>query len=130
MLNRRHFLMSVALLATATVTAAKAATSATFDAAAFAAAQKSGASILIDVSAPWCPTCSAQRPILGELFAKPEYEGLKVFEVDFDSRKDVLRALGVRSQSTLIVYRGATEVGRSVGDTDAASISALLARSI
>ena len=98
--------------------------------AAFAAAQKAGKGILIDVSAPWCPVCQAQQPILSGLFAEPEYKDLVVFEVDFDSRKDVLKALNVRQQSTLIVFKGAVETGRSVGVTDPAAIAALVGKSI
>ena len=128
MLNRRHFLVATALLAASVP--ALAAQPVPFDAAAFAAAQKAGKSILVEVSAPWCPTCQAQKPILGSLFAEPEYRDLVKFEVDFDSRKDVLKDLGVRVQSTLIVYKGATETGRTVGDTNAASIAALLAKAI
>jgi hypothetical protein len=49
-----------------------------------------------------------------------------VFKVDFDEQKDDVRALKAQRQSTLIVYKGETEKGRSVGDTDPASIEALL----
>lgn len=48
-----------------------------------------------------------------------------VFEVDFDSQKDVLRIFGVRQQSTLIGFRGTTERARAVGITDPAAIAAL-----
>ena len=59
-----------------------------------------------------------------------EVQDYVVFEVDFDSKKDVLRTLNVQKQSTLIAYSGTKEVGRSTGDTDAASIEALLAKAI
>jgi hypothetical protein len=48
--------------------------------------------------------------------------------VDFDSQKDAVRKLDARMQSTLVVFRGTVERGRSVGDTSAASIEALLAK--
>ena len=35
-----------------------------FDAASFKAAQSAGDSILVDVFAPWCPTCKAQQQVL------------------------------------------------------------------
>jgi hypothetical protein len=38
----------------------------------------------------------------------------------------VVKSFGARSQSTLIAYKGATETGRSAGDTNAASIESLL----
>jgi len=49
-----------------------------------------------------------------------------VLRVDFDSQKDAVSEFGARIQSTLVVYKGDKEVGRSVGDTDPASIAALL----
>ena len=52
--------------------AALAAESADFDPARFAAAQKEGRAILVDISAPWCPTCRAQKPIIERLTAAPE----------------------------------------------------------
>ncbi len=35
-----------------------------FTQAEFSAAQKDGKPILVDIFAPWCPTCRAQKPIL------------------------------------------------------------------
>jgi hypothetical protein len=48
-------------------------------------------------------------------------------EVDFDTAKDVLKRFRVTQQSTLIVFRGKSEVGRSTGDTNPASIRRLVA---
>ena len=97
-----------------------------FTPAAFAAAKGAGAPILVDVSAPWCPTCKAQHPILSNLEAEPKFKDLVVLDVDFDSQKDVLRALGVRMQSTLIAFKGATETARSTGETRPEPIARLL----
>jgi thioredoxin len=97
-----------------------------FDAAAFAQAQKDGKPILVDIFAVWCPTCRAQNPILTQLTREPKYKDLVVFKIDFDTQKDAVRALKATSQSTLIAYKGETETDRSVGDTNPASIAALL----
>lgn len=97
-----------------------------FDAAAFAQAQKEGKPILVDIFAAWCPTCRAQNPILTQLTREPKYQDMVVFKVDFDTQKDDVRALKAQSQSTLIVYNGETEKGRTVGGTNPASIAALL----
>ena len=105
---------------------AYAAEKATFTKDAFAAAQQQGASILVHVNAPWCPTCRAQLPVLEKLEAAPKYANLKVFSVDFDSQKDAVRALKANSQSTLIVFKGKQETGRLVGETDAKAIEALV----
>ncbi len=104
--------------------------SARYEAAAFDTARKAGKPVLVEVTAPWCPTCKAQKPILADLRAMPKFKDLQVFEVDFDSQKDALRALGVQSQSTLVVFRGGKEVGRSTGDTRKDSIEALLSKAV
>lgn len=97
---------------------------------AFAAAQAKGESILVDISAPWCPTCAAQKPIIDKFAADPRFKDLVIFVVDFDSQKGALRKFGAQSQSTLIVFKGADEVGRSVGSTDAVVIGALLEKAL
>jgi len=50
--------------------------------------------------------------------------------VDFDSMKPVVKQFGAQMQSTLIVFKGAAEQGRSVGDTKQDSIAALLDKSL
>lgn len=97
-----------------------------FDAARFAAAQKAGDPILVDVRAAWCPTCVAQQPILDRLTADPAFKDLVVFTVDFDTQKDIARRFHVQIQSTLIAFKGTRETGRSVGETDAATIERLI----
>ena len=106
--------------------AARAATVQPYQQAAFDAAQKTGEPILIFVEASWCPVCAKERPILQQLYGTPEFANLKVFDVDFDTSKPLLRQLGVQMQSTLIVYHGANETGRMTGATDPAMIKQLL----
>jgi thioredoxin 1 len=101
-----------------------------FTLAAFEKAQASGKSIVVEVSAPWCPTCKVQAPIIESLLTKPEFKNVAVFEIDFDSQKDALRALNVRQQSTLVTFKGKTETGRSTGDTNPASIERLFRAAI
>lgn len=123
---RRLAPMMFLALAVAPPSSAVAAEISPFTPAAFDAAKASGKSILLDVSAPWCPTCKAQHPILAGLEAEPKFKDLVVLNVDFDSQKDVLRSLGVRMQSTLIAFKGSRETARSTGDTRPGSIAHLL----
>jgi thioredoxin 1 len=97
-----------------------------FDAKAFQASQAAGKSILVDVTAPWCPTCRQQRPIVEEI--EKEHPDLVVYEVDFDTAKNALRQFRVQHQSTLIVFKGAKEVARSTGETDPAPLRSLVAK--
>jgi thioredoxin 1 len=129
----RRFLLGAAtgLLTTATTifvsAAAFAAEEQPFTRQGFLAAQNAGKSILVEIHASWCPTCQAQKPILGKLFADPKFKNLTVFRVDFDSQKDEVRNFKARIQSTLITFKGTEEIARSVGDTNADSIADLLA---
>jgi thioredoxin len=127
MMLRRAFLVAMVIGLAIGAFAASAAETKPYAAQNFTAAQKAGKSILIDITAPWCPICRAQKPILAELTADPKFKDLIVFEVDFDNQKDVVRAFNAKSQSTLIVFKGEKEIGRSVGDTHQKSIAALLA---
>jgi thiol-disulfide isomerase/thioredoxin len=97
-----------------------------FDDQSFKQAQAAGKTILVDVTASWCPTCRQQRPIVEQI--EKEKPNLLVYEVDFDTAKDTLKRFRVQQQSTLIVFKGTKEVGRSTGDTDAARIRALVAK--
>ncbi|MBN8980585.1 MAG: thioredoxin family protein [Rhizobiales bacterium] len=99
-----------------------------YDSNAFEKAQAGGKSILIDVTAPWCPTCTRQRPIIQSL--ESSNPKLVVFDVDFDTSKDVLRRFRVQSQSTLILFKGNVEVGRSTGDTNATTITSLVDKAL
>jgi thioredoxin 1 len=58
--------------------------------------------------------------------ARAQFNNLVVFKVDFDNQKADVRALNAQQQSTLIVYKGESEKGRTVGDTDEKSITALV----
>jgi thioredoxin 1 len=133
MLTRRLILSAAlsALAAAALVaTPVLAASPKPFDAAAFAAAQKAGKPILIHVHASWCPTCKVQAPILDQLTSQPKFRDMAYFIVDFDSQKDLVRRFGARAQSTLVAFKGATEAGRSAGDTNRTSIAAMLDKTL
>jgi thiol-disulfide isomerase/thioredoxin len=97
-----------------------------FDDQSFKQAQAAGKTILVDVTASWCPTCRQQRPIVEQI--EKEKPNLVVYEVDFDTAKDTLKRFRVQHQSTLIVFKGTEEIGRSTGDTDPARIRALVAQ--
>jgi hypothetical protein len=55
---------------------------------------------------------------VNRLSAEPAFAGVTVFQVDFDSSKDLLREWKVTQQSTLLAFKGKTETMRSSSETD------------
>ena len=91
----------------------------------FDALAKDGKPVVVDVTAAWCPTCKAQKPIIEKLAAQPAYAGVTVMTVDFDAEKATLKTFNVKMQSTLIAFKGGKETGRSVGDSTPGGVEAI-----
>jgi thiol-disulfide isomerase/thioredoxin len=83
----------------------------------FDASTRAGKPVAVVVHADWCPVCKVQLPIQQKLMASDEFKGYTMLTLDFDRDKDILKRFAVIKQSTLIVFKGTTEVGRSIGDT-------------
>lgn len=101
-----------------------------FDEAEFKAAQAAGKPVVAHVTAPWCPTCTAQHKTLDSLAKNPAYDAVTVFKVDFDEQEAAWKSLDARAQSTLIAFAGEKETGRLVGETAAEPIEKLLQSTI
>lgn len=91
---------------------------------------KEGKPVVLDVSAPWCPTCKEQKPIVEGLMKQPAYKDVTLMTIDFDSSKPTLKTFKVSNQSTLIAFKGEKEVARSVGDTTPAGIEGLVRKAV
>lgn len=126
----KYLLTHIMLVISMLISTASFAESSPYNDAKFEADLKSGKSIVVAVHAPWCSTCRAQAPVLKEELAKKEFQNITALYVDFDSQKEVLKKLGVRRQSTLIVFKDGKEVGRSLGDTTAFGIESLLKKAL
>ncbi|MEE7459690.1 thiol reductase thioredoxin [Methylorubrum populi] len=126
----RRSLLACLAMAPLTLAPARAADFLPYTPEALAAAQKAGKPILVEISAPWCPICKTQKPILAKLGADPRFKDLQVFDVDFDSQKPALKALNARMQSTLIAFKGEKEVGRSIGETQPEWIEGLVEKAL
>ena len=97
-----------------------------FDKTKFLQAQKEGKTILVAVHADWCPTCKKQGPIIEKLSKESAYKKVMFFVVNFDKDWKAVNMFKVSHQSTLIVFSGTKERGRSVGQTDPEKIKELL----
>uniref|UniRef100_Q47B96 Thioredoxin domain-containing protein n=1 Tax=Dechloromonas aromatica (strain RCB) TaxID=159087 RepID=Q47B96_DECAR len=90
-----------------------------------AAKQKAGESVTLHFHADWCPTCRAQDKVLNSWKGDASVPGTLLL-VDYDKERELKRQLGVRTQSTLIAYKGAVEKARLAGETDPKALRALL----
>lgn len=118
------------VLAVAVIGTARAAEMRPFDPALLASAQKADRPILVDVWASWCPTCARQKPIIERLAKDSAFKDLLILTLDYDKHYDLAVGLKAYMQSTLIVFAGRTEVGRSTGDTREESIRKLLLKAV
>ena len=91
---------------------------------------KDGKPVVLEISAPWCPTCKQQKPIIESLMKQPAYKDVTLMTIDFDSAKPTLKTFKVSMQSTFVAFKGEKEVGRSVGDTTPAGIEGLVKKTV
>jgi thioredoxin 1 len=96
----------------------------------FDALRTAGKPIILSVHADWCSTCKSQARISGEVLRDPKLLGVTYMRADFDKEKALLKSLKVNTQSTLIVFKGKDEIGRSIGDTRRDSITALFLKAV
>ena len=90
-----------------------------------AAKQKAGESVTLHFHADWCPTCKAQDKVFNGWKGDASVPGTLLL-VDYDKERNLKRQLGVRTQSTLIAYKGTVEKARLAGETDPKALRALL----
>jgi thiol-disulfide isomerase/thioredoxin len=89
-----------------------------------------GKPVVLDITAPWCPTCKEQKPIVEGLMKQPAYKDVTMLTIDFDTSKALLKKFKVTSQSTLVAFKGPKEVARSVGDTTREGLEGLVKKTV
>lgn len=129
MKNLSRLVLCAALLAMGAFSI-QAATRLSYNAGSFQSALATGKPVLVHVTALWCRQCMAQKPIVAEFAKRAEFEGLTIFEVDFDTQKDALRRLHVQKQSTIVMFKAGNEIARDVGITDRNAIYALMKKGL
>lgn len=115
----------IALALSATVNVANALEIEAYTPAKLAAMQKAGESVTLHFHADWCPTCRAQDQVFNGWKGDASVPGTLLI-VDYDKERALKRQLGVRTQSTVIAYKGSVEKSRLAGVTDPAALRALL----
>lgn len=78
--------------------------------------------VIANYNASWSMTCQIKRAIIAQLKAdNPDYlEGLAFVDIDWDTygRSQMAERLMVERRSTLLSFKGETETGRLVADTN------------
>lgn len=67
---------------------------------------------------------------MAKLSKQKAYAGITHFRVNYDTQKDVMKQFGARDRSTLIMFKGAKEVGRVVWQTEELIIEELLEKGL
>lgn len=128
-IDRRTILLGLAA-ATLFAPQAQASNGLPFDAAAFKAAQATGKTIIIEITAKWCGPCQRQRPVVAKLLERPEFSKLMMFDADYDAHKKDLLELNALHLTTLILYRDGKEVARSSGATSPEAVEAFFRKAL
>lgn len=110
--------------------AAAAAATLPYTKAAFDGAIATGKPAIVHFHAEWCPTCRAQKPIAAALLAEPKRRNVTLFIADYDSEAALRKQLGVKHQSTFVVFKGGKEVGRSTAQTNREQIAGLFDKAL
>ncbi|MGN6649028.1 thioredoxin family protein [Trinickia sp.] len=101
-----------------------------FDAQTYDELRREGKPVIVHTDATWCPICKKQKEVLSAIEQEPRFQPVTVMVVDIDADKDIMQSLHLSKRSLFIAYKGETEVGRSMADTDKDSIEALFAKAL
>lgn len=88
-----------------------------FSEALFSELQAQNAVIMIDVYAPWCPTCKKQQKLFQQFHEQNPDKPFHVLVVDYDNDKQWVKKFRAPRQSTLLLYKGDKQFWYSVAET-------------
>jgi thiol:disulfide interchange protein len=89
-------------------------------------AQAAGKPVAVHFHADWCSTCKAQEQVFKRLQADPQLNGITLLVAHYDNERDLKKAMNVRAQSVVVIFRGSKETARLGGETKPDKIKAAL----
>lgn len=92
--------------------------------------QAAGKPVAVHFHADWCPTCKAQERAFRAIRDDPALKDITLLVAHYDDERDLKKALNVRSQSVIVVFKGNKETARLGGETKPAKLKAALATAL
>ncbi len=92
---------------------------------ALAEAQANNQAVVLHFHADWCGSCKIQSMVF-ETLRKEGGVQAKVLVVDYDKAQGMKDRFKVKTQSTIVVFKGRIETSRLVGETRESRIRAAL----
>ena len=82
----------------------------------FEEAKKNGETIVVTAWNKYCGTCKRQKVILNQ--AENEFNNVLFLYYSHPKMKDIAKYLKIDHRSTILVYKGNTEVSRTIGQLE------------
>ena len=82
----------------------------------FEEAKKNGETVVVTAWAKYCGTCQRQKVVLDQ--AENDFEEVLFLYYNHPKMKDIAKYLKIDHRSTILVYKGNTEVSRTLGQVD------------
>ena len=82
----------------------------------FEEAKKNGETVVVTAWAKYCGTCKKQKVVLDQ--AEKDFKDVLFLYYNHPKMKDVAKYLKIDYRSTILVYKGNTEVSRTLGQLD------------
>lgn len=89
-------------------------------------AQAASKPVAVHFHADWCSTCKAQERVFRDIKDDPELKEMTLLVANYDEERELKRAMSVRAQSVIVVFKGNKETTRLGGETKPASIKTAL----
>ncbi|MHB1360023.1 MAG: thioredoxin family protein [Rhodocyclaceae bacterium] len=97
-----------------------------YSAAALQQAQAAGKPVAVHFHADWCSTCRAQEQVFKRLQGDPQLKSITLLVANYDDERDLKKAMNVRAQSVIVIFKGSKETARIGGETKTEKIKTAL----
>ena len=82
----------------------------------FEEAKKNGETGVVTAWNKYCGTCKRQKVVLDQ--AEKDFKDVLFLYYDHPKMKDIAKYLKIDHRSTILVYKGNTEISRTIGELD------------